>query len=476
MKKILYISVIFSLLAATSCGDFGDTNIDPKTPTSAEPGYLFASATKALIDWKTSTSVNYNVMRLAAQYWSQVTYTNESRYDWEGRQISDQMWGELYARTLADLQEAKRLTEGEVEPMRANMNAQISVLEVYTWQLLVDSFGDIPYTEALNAFEDASPDYEDAATIYADLIERLDAAISGFDPSSTGFASGDLIYGGDIDNWIALANSLKMRIGIRLADVQPTTAQMLVTEGAAGAFTSNEQNAIMPYESEVATGNPMYNELVLSGRTDYVGSNTLVDIMNERSDPRLAYYLEPVGTEFIGLSYGDESSANFENYSNVNDMLKDPTFPGVLMTHSEVEFILAEAAVRGYPVAGTAEEHYNAGITASIMFWGGTEAEAAAYLAQPEVAFATAAGGNTLNAIAVQKWISFYNEADQGWIEWRRLDYPPFNAPENMNLEDIPLRYEYPTNESSINTSAYEAAVAKMGGDTKDIPVFWDVE
>lgn len=69
-----------------------------------------------------------------------------------------------------------------------------------------------------------------------------------------------------------------------------------------------------------------------------------------------------------------------------------------------------------------------------------------------------------------------YNEADQDWIEWRRLDYPPFNAPENMSLEDIPLRYEYPTNESSINTSAYEAGVAKMGGDTKDIPVFWDVE
>lgn len=111
------------------------------------------------------------------------------------------------------------------------------------------------------------------------------------------------------------------------------------------------------------------------------------------------------------------------------------------MTYSEVEFILAEAAERGYPVVGTAEEHYNAGVTASILFWGGTEAEAAAYLAQPAVAYTTAEGGDNMNAIAVQKWISFYNEADQGWIEWRRLDYPPFNAPENMSVEDIPVRY-----------------------------------
>ncbi len=479
MKNILNISIVFLLLIVSACGNFDDMNIDPKAPQSADSGHLFASATKTLVDWKSSTSVNYNVMRLAAQYWSQVTYTSESRYEWDGRQVADNMWMELYSRTLSDLEESRKLANENLDiPVRDNQLAQITVLEVYAFQILVDAFGDVPYTEAFAALDNASPAYDDDETIYGALIEKLDEAIEMFDTSAGSFTTQDLIYSGDVSSWVAFANSLKMRFGVRLLDANPTLGSELITQAANGAFTSNTQNAKMSYvANEVVTGNPMYNQLVVSGRTDYVGSNTLVDILNELNDPRRGFFLETSidSTDYVGLAYGKIASSNYRLFSTVGSMLKESDFPGVLMSYSEVEFILAEAAARGIAVSGTAEDHYNAAVTASIMDWGGSATDAADYLAQPEVALATAESGNVMNAIAIQKWISLYNEADQGYAEWRRLDYPVFNPPVDMEYSDIPVRYKYPVNESSINASSYERAVQQMGGDTQHIKVFWDL-
>lgn len=124
---------------------------------------------------------------------------------------------------------------------------------------------------------------------------------------------------------------------------------------------------------------------------------------------------------------------------------------------------------------GTAAEHYTNAITASIVNWGGTAAEAQAYLAQPTVAYATAAG-DWRQKIGTQKWIALYNRGYDAWVEWRRLDYPTLTPPANMTQKDIPVRFTYPVQEQNLNTANYQTASTSIGGDVIGTRLFWDVK
>lgn len=482
MKKLIYKFKLLPLLCMVflwACDDFGDTNIDPKSPTKVDPAYLFSNAETELASHMGTSSVNQNVGRLLAQYWSQTTYTSESRYQLEDRQLADAHWNAMYRDVLNNLKTARELVPEYAanEKVSNNQTSMITVLEVYAYQMLVDVFGDIPYTGALGGGENRSPEYDDAATIYNDLAERLNAAINNFDESAAGFGGADLLYGDDIPAWIKFANSLKIRLGMRLADYDPAFAQNMVESAHAQAFTSNEDNAEFEYVGG-SYANPVYADIVLSGRRDYVISNTLVDYMAGLGDPRLKYFMTPnADGEYVGLTYGLTSGiSDFDNYSQIADAIKAETFPTTLLDYAEVEFFLAEAAQRGWNVAGTAEAHYNNAVTASILNWGGTAEEAADYLAKPEVAFATAEGGDAMQAIAMQKWLSLYNQGLEGWIEWRRLDYPVLNAPQGMEYNDIPKRFRYPVYERSTNNANREEAAGRIGGDDYTTKVFWDVD
>ena len=142
------------------------------------------------------------------------------------------------------------------------------------------------------------------------------------------------------------------------------------------------------------------------------------------------------------------------------------------MGYDEVEFFLAEAVARGYNVGGTADTHYNNAITASILWWGGSAVQAAAYLAQPSVAYATAAG-NYKQKIGTQKYLALYTRGWDEWIEVRRLDYPVLVAPSSA-LTAFPVRYTYPVNEQNLNTTNYNAAATAIGGDKVITKLFWD--
>jgi hypothetical protein len=151
--------------------------------------------------------------------------------------------------------------------------------------------------------------------------------------------------------------------------------------------------------------NPIWTNLVQSGRNDFVPANTLVNKMNDLDDPRRPFYfsLDPNG----GYSGGIYGSGNtFANFSHASDMTLEPDFQSVIMDYEEVEFYLAEAVERGMSVSGTAEEHYNNAVTASILYWGGTQQQANTYLAQPDVNYATAAG-DWKQKIGTQSWIGF---------------------------------------------------------------------
>ena len=474
MKKILFTILCFAFIVSSCEVDEG-LNRDQKSPTEVPADGLFTNATKTFFELMQSANVNINVWRLYAQYWAQTTYPDESQYNQVTRNIPDNIWTAIYRDVLQDLKGAREILIAEDAENLESKLAQIEFMEVYAYSVLVDTFGDVPYTEALDP-TNPSPVYDNAQDIYADLLSRLNAAIDALDGTGGFDALADPIYDGDLTEWQMAANSLRLRLAMRLAevDIEGVNSQQLAEAAAAGSLIlENENNFAIDYLAAAPNTNPLWVSLVQSGRTDFVGANSFIDVLTDLEDPRLPVYFQPVAGEFIGGVYGKANSPS--SFSLPGELLMQPDLDGDIITAAEVYFLLAEAAARGYAVGGTAEEFYKLGVTASILEWGLPLEEALEYLAQPEVAWATAEG-DALEKIAEQKWIALYNNAYEGWTTWRLFESLPLNAPEGMTLADIPARFLYPTSEATLNPVEYDAAATAIGGDLKTTQIFWDVE
>ncbi|MBP6000971.1 MAG: SusD/RagB family nutrient-binding outer membrane lipoprotein, partial [Flavobacterium sp.] len=320
-----------------------------------------------------------------------------------------------------------------------------------------------------------TPAYDDAKTIYIDLFARINAALTQLNSSDAAFTSADNIYGGDIAKWKKFANSLKLKLAMRVADV-PAMATQSKAEAeaaiAAGVFTSNSDNATLSYESSTPNTNPIWVDLVQSGRSDFVAANTIINHMNTLNDPRRASFFDAnLGAGvYTGGIYG--ASSPFANYTHIGETLHDPTFRGVLMDLSEVEFLLAEAKERNYTASGTAQSHYNAAITASMEDWGVSSAAIATYLASPNVAYT--APGTWRAKIGLQFWIAMYNRGFEGWSVYRKYDAPVLNIAAGSGLP-VPKRYTYPVSEQTLNGVNYQSASSAIGGDLLTTKLFWDI-
>ena len=472
-------------LILSACTDkFDDYNIDKKLPGEVPGNALFTSGLKNLVDHLCTPNVNINILNLVSQYWTETTYTDEANYDLVNRTIPDNVFRDYYRDVIKDLDEASKLIPEEEELLpgddiiKANRLHIIELVTCYAYLNLVNIFGNVPYSEALD-LDQVTPAFDDAWTVYQDLISRVNAAIAGLDNSAGSFGSQDLIYGGDVDAWIAFGNSLKIKLGIIIADHDDAQAKSLIESGvAAGAFASNADNALLSYLGSSPNANQIFEEIVLSGRKDFVGANTIIDIMNALDDPRLPDYFTMVDTSsdaevvkmaYKGGDYGEESP--YALNSHIASNILQPTFPGILLTYDEILFYLAEAAERGYSVGMTAEEAYDAAITASFDFWG--TGGVTPYLQKPEVAYTTAAG-NWREKIGTQAFLAFYTRGMTEWTQWRRLDYPNFHMPSAAFTDTIPKRYIYPIMEQTLNPDNYKAAAAAMGGDIVDNRIFWD--
>jgi hypothetical protein len=375
------------------------------------------------------------------------------------------------------------------------------ILQVYSYYYLLTTFGNIPYSQALN-INNPFPAYDDAKTVYNALLTRLDADITALDPSAGSFGSADILggaqssaYAGDPAKWKLFANSFKLKMGITIADSDPTTSKTAVESAAAsGVFTSNADNALLVYQTAPPNTNPVWVDLVQSQRHDFVGTSQFINLLKPNTpaqDPRLPYFFAQsiAGGKYVGADNGSGNGGLvYSQYSLPSGALltpgsigsvTNPDFPGDLLDYSETEFNLAEAAARGYNVPGTVQSHYDNAITASITYWGGTSAQAATYLLQPGVAFATASNPEapgvltSLQKIALQEYIALYNRGWDAWILTRRLDYPTLVPPPNA-YSGFPVRFTYPISEQNVNQVNYDKAAAAIGGDLVTTRLFFD--
>ena len=491
MKKKAIILVLVSLLAACT-KDIQKLNTDPKHPLVVPSYSLFTTAQHTLTNTLTSSNVNLNIFRLIEQQWEETTYTDESNYNLKSRAIPDGIWDNLYPAVLANFEQARKYIPTDVpDPVQQkNEIAIIDIMEAYTYFYLVTTYGNIPYSQALD-INQPFPKFDDAKTIYYDLLTRLDNDIAILKANETGasFGGADLVYGGDPVKWQKFANSLKVKMGFVISDSDPAKATTTITTAlAAGIFTSNADNAIFKYSPLVPNTNPIWVDLVQSGRQDFVACSTILTFLQPTGstpDPRLPYFFT---VNNVGTYTGGDPGANCSFGGNSKPsgpllvpssigLITNPDFPGDLLDYAETQFYLA-AAVSKNLIGGTVATYYNAGVLASESYWGVPDGAAATYLAQSNVALATAVGPGgaltELQKIALQGYLALYNRGWDSWIFTRVMDYPVFPAPEAA-LSGFPVRFTYPINEQNVNVTNYNQAAQAIGGDVVTTKLFFDI-
>ncbi len=467
---VLFI-VLFSLMSCTK--NFDDINTDPNGVTEVATPYLITSAQQRLITINSSLSYNKTMM-LWAQLWAQRETTNRSRYDLN----ADGDWSNFYSYGLPDLNSIIELNSGEDKEKYAvygDNNNQIAVamiMKTWAFSLMTDTWGNIPYSEAFDP-KINFPKYDAQSEIYPDLIQKLKDAVALIDETKSGFISGDLMYNGDMTKWKKFANSLRARIALRLSNVNPTLANSELNSAlSADVFTSNDDNALINFQTEDTYANPVYLESIVQNWT--FPTELLVNRMKSLNDPRLPVIadLNAYGG-YVGLPYGlgdDQSTGGMwekeDTISRLGARTREPDFPSILMTYSELLFIRAEAAQRSW-VGGDAAGLYNQAITANLEFWGIDAGSISTYLSEPEVVYNPT---NWTAQLGEQKWLSFYMQGAQAYFEWRRLQAPaltiPTYAPLSYKVTEMPRRFFYPTAEKSLNGIQLKKAIEDMGGNT----------
>ena len=483
MKRLSIIAIAASVFLANCTKNASETlNVNPKSASSATAAGLFLDGELNLVNTYNTTSIAVAPFRVLSQEWAENTYVYEANYNFAAYNAPGGFWNSIYVNTIHNLDLAKQTFPqnwpGTAGALR-NSLIITDLLEIYSYYMLMGTYGNIPYSKAENTTV-PFPQYDDAKTVYADLLARVDTCIAGLNLNEKAMGNADQIYGGSVAAWMKFAASLKLKMAMLNAAKDPATTAKKVNEAiTTGVFSSNADDALFTYDpTSVTNSNPIWQAIAYSGRHDFGPAQLLVNTMNAWNDPREPFYFTQFQGAYVGGAPGDPSDS-YGGYSDFGSSLYQASLPGDLLDYSEVEFYLAEAAAQGFITTGTSnpEPYYDAAITASIEFWGGSAGDAATYLAQPSVAYTTATG-TWQQVIGYQEWISDYNRNWDSWTLIRRLGQPDIDvvSPPQGAATTFPMRLYYPPNETTSNPKNTAAAVATLPGgvDATTAKLFWE--
>lgn len=458
------LAIIMAFGACTA--DFEDINTNPNSPVDVPAANILANATIATGN-ELSGWMNHTYTALWCQMWAKVQYIDEDAYFYRPTNMNG-FWSAGYLR----MKDLDMVIEKAQADGFTNIEGAARVMLALNFLTYTDLWGDIPYSEALTGDKEGgttTPVYDAQEDIYAGLLDELTTAAGLFDDAGVdvdALASADVLYGGDITLWEKFANSLKLRIYMRMSGKDPATARAGIEGLASGnIFTSNADDAQLEFLTDRNHWNPLYDANYT--RTDFSTSKTLIDILQDRNDPRLPFYAQP--RDLDGTYVGQPNGAASEPVISHVSLIGIPygyteTAPQVFMSYSEVEFILAEAALKGWSVGTTARAAYEAGITASMEKVGVDPADITTYLTETLVAYSedptTAA-----EQVGIQKWLALYPQGTEGFAEVRRTGFPKLTEPEASVYPGmgLPRRFDYPDEEYAYNEAHVTAAYERQG-------------
>lgn len=439
-----------------SCDGYLDINKNPNYPTEATLETLLPSAGATTVaQWGLNAQL---VGDLWNQYVTQGNSTNQynTTVNYSLNQDSyNAFWTNAYANTLPDLKIMLSLAE---EKGAWNYWVIGKILTAYNYHMLTDFYGDIPFTEAVNAAEYPSPKYDDSKTVvYPGIIAILDEAIAKATDAKGGsnptISTGDYFFGGNIDKWIAFAKSLKLKLYMR--DFEANRAQIASLISAGGLLA--EDCAFTAFEDATNKGNPLYeyNIRQLNTRENIRACHTFLEFLLANNDPRIEEVYEltteaqtainagetltyremygglPCGTK-PSTTPGEDDAVPLVNSSRYKQAYSDPVY---LMNTAETYFLIAEAQAR---LGNTAEAKtaYEEGVRKAFDRWG---YDATDFIqAGGPYAFNSSSLDTMLKSILTQKWVAGAKANSwDSWMDRNRTGIPAISDAEKVRESNI---------------------------------------
>jgi len=520
MKTLKYI-VIFTILASfAGCDvDYFDT---PNSPSDPPTSSLINNNFKEMVDDFYDQWFSGRFTQVTMQYWTQSEYGDEDRYVY--RESQRQTWQEFYW-NLENLRKVLQYnTDEETKDAAAayganeNQIATVRIIMAWSFNVMADTWGDIPYYSYGNDDPDfqalkladvdeeiIAPKYASQAKIYEDILNELTEAINQADVTKSGFTAGDNLYDGDMSKWIKFANSLRLRIALKIRGANATLANQHINAiSASDVFASNADNAVFTYEASDVNASPFYIAYNVDNRSDFAMSHSFITLLqgenlvdtngvdisanpfNGTVDPRIGMFAQQKGGFYAGMpvveSSAEAATIQWESLPG-DDIINKPDFGQPLMQFAEVMFIMSE-------LNGWDQTYYENGVRASLEYWDVPSADIDTYVAALPAA--------TEENVLTQKYIALYMDPHTAWAEYRRTGYPQTLVKPNANFQitvpgtsdvrkfvfeplveisDLPSRMRYPQFEQTLNGESRAAAVAGYSnGDALDSKLWWDVD
>jgi hypothetical protein len=495
IHKLKTFMLAATLVVASSCENFLDVNDTPNNVNKAEVNLLLPGDQIGIAFLLGNTIQNVDGL------WMQhIAGTGTQQDPYDRYVVSpadfDNEWNLVYATLLDDLQEIITVGEAGGNFQHAGM---AQVLKAYVGAIATDHWGEVPFSKALNYLESPKPAYDPQQEVYAQLIALVDRGIANLGKSNVLAASnGDLMYGGDIPNWLRAANSLKLKLYLQSRKKNPELSKTEINKliAANNFISTNAQNFDVDFFTSSGSQNPLFQYNHLNRPNDQLMSTRYLDSAVALSDPRLPYFYTKAGGSYVTYDNGAYASASFTSPNRsrygayvvgngtVNATSGQMTGAGAapvrFITKSMVSFWLAEAALT-LGTTGTPEVLFQQAIQDNFddikAFTGTADAgfttSAATYIASRVAAFqAKTTTEGKLNVLIRDKWASSVGNAYEAYNDYRRTGYPRLGLAQNAagGVTRIPVRWPYvqteiQSNPDNVPTKAYPAGLLT--------PVWW---
>ena len=507
--KTIYLYLFLIGIFVSSCDKgFLEVNTNPVATTTLDPIYLLANA-------------QYNAMLYTMVYQNAIAQHTITPFGstleggqhnlWYEQPDGSSVFGDLLPGSLKQLFDIIDKTKDN--PARSNVYNMARIWKAYCFMLLVDTYGDVPYSEAGQAVTRGIflPKYDNQETIYDDLLKEVSEATAALTTSQVIPEQNELFYAGDIAKWKKLGNSLLLRLAMRYTKADLTKAQQYVAIATnpsnGGLLSSNADNAKIVCSA--AWVHPNGSTFTGTERANYYIAKPFIDLLKNTSDPRLPVIAvkyefpandvntagvqntNPADQIGMPLGYNDATIANAPDYpgksgaawkySQVNRQIMgklDGTY--FFITYSQTQLLLAEAVQRGW-VTGDVGAIYSAAVKGHMGQMAQYDAKGtisatnqdAYLLANP---FDPA---KALEQINTQYWISSFLDGQEAWSNFRRSGYPtltpnPYPGADPLVKGGFIRRLQFQNSERTVNNTNYNDAITRMGGDNMAIRIFWD--
>lgn len=483
MKKFNIFSFVCLLLATGlfSCKkDFSEINDDPNRSAIANPETLIAPTIYRIVNVNQNRALRLNNELMQVH----VTVINSDeihRYVIRPSE-SEYMWSNWYLQRTNVLDIYRG---GEMLKQKSYMGIA-NILDAWVTSMITDMFGNVPYVEANQGryTNNLQPRFDSQEEIYKDLFRKLEEAntlLAANQELTVDDKALDPLFNGDLSKWRKFGNAMYLRLLMRVSGKPEMKAAEKIKEIAETkkadypVFTSNNESAILRF-----TTVPPYTSAFNTYREyDFNGDNGLCSFflnnLKAWGDPRIDRWATKVDGAYDGIPSGYAVGNAPERLSAYQKTLMNEPLLGNILNYAELQFILAEAALKGY-IGGDPKDYYNAGVQSAVSMWSDTAGIPAGYLEREGIKWdATESMETKMEKIHLQKYYTLFFTDFQQWHEYRRTGHPILpKGPGLQNNGRMPARFKYPVFLQSLNQSNYQKAVSAMGGDDLNVKVWWN--